>query len=78
MIKISIKISQDYYPEMLHKMFIINAPWVFRSIWGIAKAWVDEDTKTKIIMSKKTPTRKLLDFIGNFIYEFSPFFIWMK
>jgi hypothetical protein len=65
MIKISIRISQDYYPEMLHKMYIINAPWVFRTIWGMAKGWVDEKTASKIEMSKKIPTKKLLEMISK-------------
>jgi hypothetical protein len=63
MIKISIRISQDYYPEMLHKMYIVNAPWIFRTVWKVAKGWVDEKTASKIQMSKKIPTEKLKELI---------------
>ena len=65
MIKISIKVNQDYYPEMLHKMYIINSPWLFRSVWAIAKTWVDEHTSSKITMSKKIPIKKFLKTIGK-------------
>jgi hypothetical protein len=29
-------------------MYIINAPWVFRSAWGMVKPWVDAKTLDKI------------------------------
>lgn len=28
-----IRISQDNYPEMLHKMIIVNAPWAFKMVF---------------------------------------------
>lgn len=64
-IKVSIRINQDFYPEMLHKMFIINVSWVFSTIWAVAKIWVDNDTKAKIVISKKVPTKKLLAVISS-------------
>ena len=67
LIKISIRVNQDFYPELLHKMFIINAPWLFRSVWAMAKAWVDKHTASKITMSKKIPLEKFLKIIGMYI-----------
>lgn len=31
-------------------MFIINAPWVFSTIWSFIKMWMDEVTVKKIII----------------------------
>lgn len=42
------KISQDYYPESLGNMFIINAPMLFSSIWSLIKPFLDEVTVNKI------------------------------
>jgi len=30
------------------QMFIVNAPWIFRVCWAIAKGWQDENT-SKVI-----------------------------
>jgi hypothetical protein len=35
-------IAQNYYPEMLGKMFIINAPMLFTACWGMVKPLLDE------------------------------------
>ena len=32
-VKMASKISQNYYPERLGKLYIINASWAFTSIW---------------------------------------------
>jgi hypothetical protein len=30
-------IAQNYYPEMLGKMFIINSPMLFTAVWSLVK-----------------------------------------
>ena len=40
--------DQDNYPETLGKTLIINAPAVFRAIWGIVKPMLDVRTQAKI------------------------------
>lgn len=35
-------ISQNYYPEILHKMYIVNAPFLFKGIWNIVKHMLDK------------------------------------
>jgi hypothetical protein len=42
------KISQDNYPEMMGKMFIINSPTAFKMAWSVIKGWIDEKTRAKI------------------------------
>lgn len=43
-----VKLNQDYYPEILGKMDILNAPFIFRGIWSIVKTWFDPRTGEKI------------------------------
>ena len=40
-------IDSKYYPETLHCLFIINAPWIFCSIWKIIKPLLDPVTASK-------------------------------
>jgi len=42
------QIDQDYYPELMHKALIINAPTSFRIIWGLVKHLLDTRTQEKI------------------------------
>jgi len=47
-IKSSSAIAQDYYPEMLGQMFIINAPLLFTSTWKLITPLLDPVTVKKI------------------------------
>lgn len=57
--------TQAYYPEVLHKLFIINAPFLFSATWRMIKAWLGEMTKEKIVMSKDSGKDKLLEVINE-------------
>ena len=41
-------ISQNYYPERLGKMYLINTPWGFSSIFSVVKRFLDPVTVAKI------------------------------
>ncbi|KAF2144462.1 uncharacterized protein K452DRAFT_245321 [Aplosporella prunicola CBS 121167] len=41
-------ISQNYYPERLGKLYIINAPWGFSGIFSVIKRFLDPVTVSKI------------------------------
>jgi hypothetical protein len=41
-------ISQNYYPERLGKLYLINAPWGFSTVWSVVKGWLDPVTVSKI------------------------------
>jgi hypothetical protein len=41
-------ISQNYYPERLGKLYLINTPWGFSSVFGVVKAFLDPVTVAKI------------------------------
>ncbi|GAX78312.1 hypothetical protein CEUSTIGMA_g5754.t1 [Chlamydomonas eustigma] len=42
------KIDQDYYPESLGIMFIINTPFIFKTIWAFVNPMLEERTRKKI------------------------------
>ena len=44
-------VDQGNYPEMMGKTFIINAPGMFKIVWGIVKRFLDARTLTKIEVS---------------------------
>lgn len=39
---------QDYYPEHLGQMFIINTPFIFKTIWAMVNPMLEERTRKKI------------------------------
>lgn len=41
-------ISQNYYPERLGKLYLINAPWGFSSVFSVVKGFLDPVTVSKI------------------------------
>ena len=41
-------ISQNYYPERLGKLYLINAPWGFSTFFGVVKGFLDPVTVQKI------------------------------
>lgn len=41
-------ISQNYYPERLGKLYIINAPWGFSTVFSVVKGFLDPVTVNKI------------------------------
>lgn len=43
-------ISQNYYPERLGKLYLINAPWGFSTVWSVVKGWLDPVTVAKIFI----------------------------
>lgn len=47
-LKLSSGVAQDNYPEIMHKLLIINAPMMFNLIWLLVKGFFDEKTVKKI------------------------------
>ena len=48
MTKKLIYILRDHYPERMLKMYVMEAPTVFRAIWNLIKHFIDPVTKEKI------------------------------
>ena len=53
-------ISQDYYPERLGKLYIINAPWGFSSVFSFVKSFLDPITVAKIHVLGSSYQKELL------------------
>lgn len=47
-VKSASAISQNYYPERLGKLYLINAPWGFASAFSVVKGFLDPVTVQKI------------------------------
>jgi len=62
-VEITTDMAQNYYPEILGQMFIINAPFSFKAIWAMFKSFVDEKTRKKINIEGSSYKKKLLNFI---------------
>jgi len=57
-------IGQNNYPETMGHMFIVNAPYLFSTVWSFVKPWLDEATVRKIhILGKgfKTELQQYID-----------------
>lgn len=44
------KMDEDYYPERLHRSFVINAPSLFSGIWSIIKGFLDPVVASKVVI----------------------------
>lgn len=56
-------ISQNYYPESLGKMFLINSPMFFSTVWNMIKGLLDEVTANKIHILGSDYSKTLLEHI---------------
>ena len=63
-IKLASGVAQDYYPEILGRMFIINTPTLFSIAWKVVKPWIDERTQKKISTEGSKYQKKLLELVA--------------
>jgi hypothetical protein len=52
--------SQNYYPERLGRLYLINTPWGFGTVWNVVKGWLDPVTVEKIHVLGSGYTSELL------------------
>ncbi|WOL11355.1 phosphatidylinositol/phosphatidylcholine transfer protein SFH9-like [Canna indica] len=57
------KIDSDNYPEILYKLFIVNAGSGFRLLWNTIKGLIDPRTSAKIVVLGDTYQNTLLEII---------------
>lgn len=65
LLRVAVSITQDFYPETLGKMVIVNAPMIFSGIWPVVKIWLDEKTRRKISICGKNYYSTLLDYVNE-------------
>ncbi|KAJ8555615.1 hypothetical protein K7X08_013111 [Anisodus acutangulus] len=58
-----LKIDSHYYPETLHRLFIINAGSGFKVLWKAIRAFLDQRTLAKIQVLGSNYTKTLLEVI---------------
>jgi hypothetical protein len=54
-------LSQNYYPERLGHLFLINAPWGFSSVFSVVRGFLDPVTVQKIHVLGSNYQKELLD-----------------
>ena len=48
--------DEMHYPELLHRMIIVNAPRMLAAAWRVIRTWLDATTREKIhILSERDP-----------------------
>jgi hypothetical protein len=47
-LKQAIHVLQNYYPERLGRVCLLDPPWMFRAVWAVVKPWLDERTRDKV------------------------------
>lgn len=57
-------ISQNYYPERLGKLYVINAPWGFSTVFSIVKSFLDPVTIAKIHILGSGYQTQLVEQVG--------------
>lgn len=63
LIQLASKIGQDYYPEIMGQMYIVNAPILFTGVWAVVKGFIDEKTRQKIHIRGAKYEKDLLELI---------------
>lgn len=63
MLKKIAQVSQNYYPETLGQLFIINTGMLFKAAWAVCKAFLDQKTRDKIIPLGNEYKTKLFEHI---------------
>ena len=63
-VKLASGIAQDYYPEILGRMFIVNTPMLFSVAWKVIRPWLDERTQKKITTEGSKFQPKILELVA--------------
>jgi hypothetical protein len=58
------RLDQDYYPEFLGDLILVNAPWVFTAVWAVVAPLLGQRTQRKVQVFGDTGyQQRLLDLI---------------
>ena len=59
-VKKSIQVAGEHYPERSLVIYIVNANWVFTTIWAVIKLWIHENTAAKVRIVSPADTLKAM------------------
>ena len=65
LLKKIIRTDSDNYPELSGKMFIVNAPFMFKAVWNVLQSFMDARTREKITMCGSNYRSTLLEFVNE-------------
>lgn len=57
------QVSQDYFPETMAQLAIVNAPSSFTTIWAIMRPWLAKETVAKVSVLGTNYHRALLELV---------------
>lgn len=67
----TLTLDQDNYPEILYRMYIVNAPGMFSMAWSVISRFLDANTRAKISIESSAATEELLRYIdGDMLPDF--------
>lgn len=47
--RFTLDVLQKYYPERLHRAYVLNPPWIFSTFWTLIQPFIHVKTKEKIV-----------------------------
>lgn len=53
-------VDQSYYPEVLHRLFVINCPALVHTAYSLVKGALDENTRKKLVFCSKAESLAVL------------------
>lgn len=70
--KVLLDMVQNYYPECLEKIYLVNVPLSYYIFWNLIKGFVDSGTRSKIQIVRHNYKHELLKVIDeeNLPFEF--------
>lgn len=58
------RIGADHYPEIVKRILVVRAPWIFPLIWSIVQHFLDKGTREKVVVvSEQETTRAILQHV---------------
>jgi hypothetical protein len=64
-----LQIDQNFYPERLHQLFVINCPWYMNGLYSIFKPLLDARTTDKFKFMGTDFLDELTTYIGYISYN---------
>ena len=64
-IELIIRVGQDFCPEILEILFVINAPFMVKGVWAIVATMLDPNTRKKIFFESDNGSKKLKELIDS-------------
>ena len=53
-VKLTGQISGEYYPELVSKTYLVNAPFIFSAIWKTLKGFLPKSTVENVLICRDT------------------------